>query len=144
MDIDSLQQSLKQTEVRSKAIARHIAVHLRVLMLLTLRFASSQKIDKALADDDLKSDCTDIDDEESSPKCSIPDDLSDIDSRRDGAMEGLDDENDSGVAKDLNDDLVEDRIAVPDTDFGLGDIPRQYDGLIIENDAPSNGCVLPS
>lgn len=135
LDMISLQQRLQKTEGRSKAIARHIAVHLQVLMLLTLRFAALQKDDKNLVDDDLKSDCVDIDDENSSSKSSDPEKLSGIDSKRDVAMEDMSDEADSGVAKNMDNDLLEDGIPVPDTDLDFSGIPRQYDGLVAENDA---------
>lgn len=135
LEMSTLQQRPQRTEDRSKAIARHIAVHLQLLMLLTLRFAALQKNDNDLVDDDLKSDYVDIDDEESSPKGSDPENILGINSRRDVTMEDISDEDNSEVAKDIHNDLVEDDIPVPDTDLDLDDIPRQYDGLVAEEDA---------
>ncbi|PNP41712.1 hypothetical protein TGAMA5MH_06305 [Trichoderma gamsii] len=135
LEMNTLQQRPQRTEDRSKAIARHIAVHLQLLMLLTLRFAALQKNDNDLVDDDLKSDYVDIDDEESSPKGSDPENILGINSRRDVTMEDISDEDNSEVAKDIHNDLVEDDIPVPDTDLDLDDIPRQYDGLVAEEDA---------
>ncbi|KAL7921713.1 hypothetical protein ACQKWADRAFT_321286 [Trichoderma austrokoningii] len=135
MDMNSLRQRQQQTEGRSKPVARHIAAHLQVLMLLTLRFAALQKDNEKLVDDDLNSDYVDVDDENSSPKGNDPENLSGIDSGRDDVtMEDMDDEDDLGVNKHVVNDLVEDDILIPDTDLGLDDIPRKYDGLVAEND----------
>ncbi|KAM0514250.1 hypothetical protein ACHAPE_007087 [Trichoderma viride] len=134
LDMNTLQQRPQRTEDRSKTIARHIAIHLQVLMLLTLRFAALQKEDNDLVDDDLKSDDVDIDEENSSSESNDSDNLSDINSRRDVVTGDIDDKDGSGAAKDLDNDMVEDNISVPDTDFSLDDIPKQYDGLVAEND----------
>ncbi|KAM0484551.1 hypothetical protein ACHAPX_001977 [Trichoderma viride] len=134
LDMTSLQQKRQRTEDRSKATARHIAVHLQVLMLLTLRFAALKKDDHDLVDDDLKSDYVDMDDEESSPKGNDPENLSGSDFRRDVTIEDTGDEDGSAVAKEMDNDLVEDNIPVPDTDLDLDDIPRQYKCSVVEND----------
>ncbi|KAK1253166.1 hypothetical protein MKX08_004353 [Trichoderma sp. CBMAI-0020] len=135
VDMNTFQQRPQRTEDRSKAIARHIAIHLQVLMLLTLRFAALRKDDNDLVDDDLKSDDVDIDEENSSSKSNASESLSDIHSRKDVVVEDMDGEDDPGAAKDLGNDLVKDDIPSPDPDFGLENIPRQYDGLLVENDA---------
>lgn len=141
LDMDSLQQRLQRTEDRSKAIARHIAMHLQVLMLLTMRFAALQKDNNDLVDDDLKSDYVDIDDEGSFSGGNNPENLSGTGSGRDVAMEDMDNADDFGVPEDLANDLVEDDKPVPDTDLVLHDIPRPYDGLVAENDAFLNNLI---
>ncbi|EHK18146.1 uncharacterized protein TRIVIDRAFT_123746, partial [Trichoderma virens Gv29-8] len=133
-DKKSHQHRSQQTEDHSKAVARHIAAHLQVLMLLTLRFAALQGDNGALADDDFKSNSVDIDDGSSVSKGSDLGKLSEIDSRADVTIKYMDDDDDTGDAMDLDDGFVEHNISIPDTEFDLKDIPRQYDGLATEND----------
>lgn len=128
-DMVSQRQRLQQTQSRSKAIARHIAVHLQVLMLLTLRFAALQKDDEAL-DDGIRSDSVDIDDANSASMGNDLGRLADIDLE----LDVMDDGNNSGDAMNL-DDAVEDDIQIPDTDLDLNYVPRPYDNLVAENDA---------
>ncbi|UKZ53982.1 hypothetical protein TrVGV298_007786 [Trichoderma virens] len=88
----------------------------------------------ALADDDFKSNSVDIDDGSSVSKGSDLGKLSEIDSRADVTIKYMDDDDDTGDAMDLDDGFVEHNISIPDTEFDLKDIPRQYDGLATEND----------
>jgi nucleoside phosphorylase len=103
-------------------------------MLLTLRFAALQKDDGVLHDD-IKSDSVDIDDGNSASRGNDLGRLSDIDSQADVSMKDMDGEDNGGDAMDLDDDVVEDVIPIPDTDLDLEDVPRQCDGLAAENDA---------
>lgn len=132
-DVSSHPRRPHQSEDRSEALARHIAVHLQVLMLLTLRLAALQKDDEVL-DDDIKSDSVDIDDGNSASKGNDLGRLSDIDSQADVTMKDMDGGNNGWDAMDLDEDVVEDDITIPDTDLDLEDVPRQCDGLAAEND----------
>jgi nucleoside phosphorylase len=133
LDSNTLQQRLRRAEGRSKTITSHIAVHLQVLMLLTLRFAAARRgDDKTFLDDDLKSDCVEFDDENSSSKSNMPENLSNVE-RMSVVMEDTDDEDNSVVSNEMDDYVAE--VNIPDTDLNFDDIPRQYDGLVDENDA---------
>lgn len=133
--IGSHRHRSRQIEDRSKAMARHIAGHLQVLMLLTLRFAALQKDDGTLMDDDVRSDSVDIDDASDASKGNDLESLSDIDSRADITIKAMDDTDDEGDAMDVDDDDAgKDDISIPDTDFDLMYVPRHYDDLAIEDD----------
>lgn len=135
-EIDSHRHRSQQIEDRSKAMARHIAGHLQVLMLLTLRFATLQKDDGTLMDDDVKSDSVDIDDASDVSKGNDLESLSDIGSRADITLKDMDDMDNEGDAMDVDDDddAGKDDIPIPDTDLDLVYIPRHYDDLAIEDD----------
>ncbi|KAH6607650.1 hypothetical protein Trco_003963 [Trichoderma cornu-damae] len=137
-DMSSHQRRRQERIDRSRAVARHVAVHLQVLMLLTLRFAALQNDDGQLVDDDdLKSDSVDVDEGNSASEGTDLGRLSHIASEADAVMkdaEGLDDTDDTGGAMDLDNDAVEDDILVPDTDLDLEFVPRQYDDLPAKND----------
>ncbi|KAJ5684067.1 uncharacterized protein N7477_000412 [Penicillium maclennaniae] len=132
-NVSSHQHRPQQSKDRSEALARHIAVHLQVLMLLTLRFAALHKDDGVL-DDGIKSDSVDIDDGNSASKANDLGRLSDIDSQADVSMKDTDGQDKGGDAMDLDDYVDEDDIPIPDTDLDLEDVPRQCDGLAAEND----------
>ncbi|KAM0465683.1 hypothetical protein ACHAPV_001740 [Trichoderma viride] len=92
-------QQTKQRQERSNTVARHIAAHLQVLMLLTLRFAALQSNDKD-ADDDLKSNSVDVDEENSAAsEDSDVGRLSPLSSLVDVAMRDTDDEKNKETAK---------------------------------------------
>lgn len=133
-DIDSHQDRSQQTEDRSKTMARHIAGHLQVLMLLTLRFAALQKDDGTLNDDGAKSDYVDIDDASNASKCNDLKNPPGIDSRADITIKDTEDKDDEEDATDMDDDAGKDDILIPDTDLDLVYIPRHYDDLAIEDD----------
>lgn len=120
-DFKALRQRLRQIIDPLKVITSHIAIHLQVLMLLILRFVALQTDDKTFVVDDLKSDCVEFDEDNSSSKSSDSGKLSDIDFRWDVAIEDKDDEDSSEVAKELNDDVIED--GIPDTDLNFDNIP---------------------
>ncbi|KAL7921155.1 hypothetical protein ACQKWADRAFT_327934 [Trichoderma austrokoningii] len=86
--------SHQQRPERLSAVARHIAAHLQVLMLLTLRFAALQSYDKDLDDDDdLQSNSVDVDEENSAGlEDSDVGRLSHLSSSADIAMRDADDE----------------------------------------------------
>lgn len=95
---DSDQQA-KQRQERSNTVARHIAAHLQVLMLLTLRFAGLQSDDEDL-DDDLKSNSVDVDEENSTAsEDSDVRRLSRLSSLEDVAMRDTDDKKNKEAAK---------------------------------------------
>ncbi|KAL2680328.1 hypothetical protein Neosp_007925 [[Neocosmospora] mangrovei] len=123
----------RQNTNHSKAIARHIAVHLQVLMFLTLHFAGLQN-DEGVLDDDINSDSADVDEGNSASEGNDLGRLSDIASNSDIIMNEVDDTDNTDNTLDLDDGVLKDDIPVPDTDFDLGGIPRQYEGLRIEND----------
>jgi hypothetical protein len=138
-DMGSHRHRPQHSNDRSKAVAQHIAIHLQVLMLLTLRFAALQK-DDGVSDDDFKSDYVDIDDGNSADgnsalKGNDLGRLSDIDSQADVTMKTMDNEDNAVDIMDLDDDVVVDDIPIPDTDLDLEDVPRQCDGLAPEDDA---------
>lgn len=137
-DMGSHRHRPQHSNGRSKAVAQHIAIHLQVLMLLTLRFAALQKengvSDDDFSDDDFESDSVDIDDGNSALKDNDLGRLSDIDSQADVTMKNMDNEDNAGDTMDLDDDVVVDDIPIPDTDLDLEDVPRQCDRLAAEND----------
>ncbi|CAH0058706.1 unnamed protein product [Clonostachys solani] len=125
----SLRRKPQRTEERSKTVARHIASHLQVLMLLTIRFAGLQDDDGGL-DDDINSKSAEINEESSSPG---PDDsyesLSDSSLRKEAIVIDADELRNSEDIMDLDYIAVEDDSLVPDMDITLDDVPRQYDNL---------------
>ncbi|KAJ5899928.1 hypothetical protein N7495_004672 [Penicillium taxi] len=133
-DVGSHGHKSQQSKDRSEAVARHIAVHLQVLMLLTLRFAAIQKDDRAL-DDGIKSDSVDIDDRNSASKGNDLERLSDINSQANVDMKDIDGEDNGKDTMDLDDEIVEKDILIPDMALDLEDVPRQCDDLAAENDA---------
>ncbi|KAI0449228.1 hypothetical protein F5B21DRAFT_518328 [Xylaria acuta] len=126
-------QSQQQNEDRSVAMARHVAAHLQTLMFLTLRFADIQNYNGRL-DDDIKSDSVEIDEGNGSLERNDVARLSDVVSDSDIVMTDTTGNMDSTTAVIDIDDFVEDEIVIPDTNLDLSDIPRQYDGLMPEND----------
>jgi hypothetical protein len=139
-DIDSHQYRRQQRKDRSKAVARHIAVHLQVLMLLTLRFTALQREGEGV-DDDIRSDSVDIDEESSTSGGTDQGGISNINFQADATMKSVDDENNMGDATDPDDDVVEDDIPIPDTDLDLEFIPRQYDDLAAKDDEFLNEVI---
>jgi hypothetical protein len=133
-DMGSHRHRPQHSNDRSKAVAQHIAIHLQVLMLLTLRFAALQK-DDGVSDDDFKSHYVDTDDGNSALKGNDLGTISDIDSQADVTMKSMDNEDNAGDTMDLDDDVVVDDIPIPDTDLDLRNVPRQCDRLAAENDA---------
>ncbi|KAK1246370.1 hypothetical protein MKX08_000172 [Trichoderma sp. CBMAI-0020] len=133
-DMGSHQKRKRRNRDSSKAVTRHIAVHLQVLMLLTLRFAAALQDDDEDLGDSVKSDSVSIDEGNSALEGTDLGRLSDIDFKADITLEDIDDEDNVGDAMDP-DNAVEDSIPIPDTDLNLKDIPGQYDGLAAENDA---------
>ncbi|KAL7784840.1 hypothetical protein V8C37DRAFT_395280 [Trichoderma ceciliae] len=135
-DMESHQYRRQQRKDRSKAAARHIAVHLQVLMLLTIRFAALQNDDGEL-NDDIKSNSVDIDEGNSASEGTDLGRLSHVASEVDVTMKDAEDvdgvDNTEG-AMDLDYGVVRDDIPVPDTDVDLEFVPRQHDGLPAQND----------
>ncbi|QYS93715.1 FHA domain-containing protein [Trichoderma simmonsii] len=141
-DMSSHQNRRQRNKDRSKAVARHVAVHLQVLMLLTLRFAAALEHDDEDLDDGTKSDSVNID-EGNSASIGGTDlgKLSHIASEVDVIMkDGADgdDANQAEGAMELDDDvdnnIADESIPVPDTDFDLNFVPRQYDDLEAKDD----------
>ncbi|CAG9980543.1 unnamed protein product [Clonostachys byssicola] len=110
---------------RSIAVARHIASHLQMLMLLTLRFTSL--MNDSGNDDEVNSESVECDEEENLP---ISDPTNDL-------LSDLDD--DMGTASlpdaetDKEDDIRNDNVEVPDCDIEIR-IPSRYDGLTVKDD----------
>lgn len=141
-DMSSHQNRRKRNKDRSKAVARHVAVHLQVLMLLTLRFAAVLEHDDEDLDDGTKSDSVNID-EGNSASIGGTDlgKLSHIASEVDVIMKDGADGNDANQAEgamelddDVDNDIADESIPVPDTDFDLNFVPRQYDDLEAKDD----------
>ncbi|KAL5086064.1 hypothetical protein Trisim1_009691 [Trichoderma cf. simile WF8] len=141
-DMSSHQNRRQRNKDRSKALARHVAVHLQVLMLLTLRFAAALEHDDEDLDDGTKSDSVNID-EGNSASIGGTDlgKLSHIESEVDVVMKDGEDGNDTKQAEDameldddVDNDIADESIPVPDTDFDLNFVPRQYDDLEAKDD----------
>ncbi|KAL6795426.1 hypothetical protein J3E68DRAFT_450387 [Trichoderma sp. SZMC 28012] len=141
-DMSSHQNKRQRNKDRSKAVARHVAVHLQVLMLLTLRFAAALEHDDEDLDDGTKSDSVNID-EGNSASIGGTDlgKLSHIASEVDVIMKDGADGNDGNQAEgamelddDVDNDIADESIPVPDTDFDLNFVPRQYDDLEAKDD----------
>ncbi|KAL6836583.1 hypothetical protein J3E69DRAFT_32659 [Trichoderma sp. SZMC 28015] len=141
-DMSSHQNRRQRNKDRSKAVARHVAVHLQVLMLLTLRFAAALEHDDEDLDDGTKSDSVNID-EGNSASIGGTDlgKLSHIDSEVDVIMKDKADGSDANQAEgamelddDVDNNIVDESIPVPDTDFDLNFVPRQYDDLEAKDD----------
>lgn len=141
-DMSSHQNRRQRNKDRSKAVARHVAVHLQVLMLLTLRFAAALEHDDEDLDDGAKSDSVNID-EGNSASIGGTDlgKLSHIASEVDVIMKDGRDGNDGNQAEgamelddDVDNDIADESIPVPDTDFDLNFVPRQYDALEAKDD----------
>lgn len=133
-DASSRSQRTHQTNERTKAIARHVAAHLQVLMFLTLRFAALQNDDdQGGLDGDVNSDSADIDEGNSDTEGRDLGRVSDIDSEN-TVLTHDDDADSVEDAMELDDAIVEDDIPVPDTDLDLVDIPRRYDDLSTDID----------
>ncbi|KPM39643.1 hypothetical protein AK830_g6898 [Neonectria ditissima] len=123
----------QRTRECSKATARHIAAHLQVLMLLTLRLAALQNADGDLCDD-IKSDSVDIDEGNNGAEGNDLGRLSDVASQTDVTTNDVDDAENAEDDMDLDDTTVEDDVEVPDAKLDLQDVPRQYDNLAVEDD----------
>ncbi|KAF3072631.1 hypothetical protein CFAM422_005299 [Trichoderma lentiforme] len=141
-DMSSHQNRRQRNKDRSKAVARHVAVHLQVLMLLTLRFVAALEHDDEGLDDGTKSDSVNID-EGNSASIGGTDlgKLSHIDSEVDVIMKDGADGNDGSQAEGamepddhVDNDIADESIPVPDTDFDLNFVPRQYDDLEAKDD----------
>lgn len=135
-DTASHQRRRQQRKDHSKAIARHIAAYLRVLMLLTLRFAALRNGDGDL-NDDVKSNSVDIDEGSSASGDIDLGKLSSIASQEDATRKDvtyIDNMDNSDGAMDLDNDVVETDAQIPDTDLDLRFIPRQYDKLDADDD----------
>ncbi|KAH0532089.1 hypothetical protein TsFJ059_000827 [Trichoderma semiorbis] len=141
-DMTSHQNRRQRNKDRSKAVARHVAVHLQVLMLLTLRFAAALEHDDEDLDDGTKSDSVNIDEGNSASIGSTDlGKLSHIDSEVDVEMKDGEDGNDTRQAEgamelddEVDNDIADESIPVPDTDFDLNFVPRQYDDLEAKDD----------
>lgn len=141
-DTNFHQNRRQRNKDRSKVVARHVAVHLQVLMLLTLRFAAALQHDDEDLDDGTKSDSVNID-EGNSASIGGTDlgKLSHIGSEADVIMKDKEDGNDAKQAEgamELDDDvdngIADESIPVPDTDLDLNFVPRQYDDLEAKDD----------
>ncbi|PKK52810.1 hypothetical protein CI102_1787 [Trichoderma harzianum] len=141
-DMSSHQDRRQRDKDRSKAVARHVAVHLQVLMLLTLRFAAALEHDDEDLDDGTKSDSVNID-EGNSASIGGTDlgKLSHIASEVDVIMKDGADGNDANQAEgamelddDVDNNIADESVPVPDTDFDLNFVPRQYDDLEAKDD----------
>lgn len=129
---ESPQQRMQRRE-RSNAIARHIASHLQVLMLLTLRFAALKSDDDDL-NDDFKSNSADFD--EGTNATSEDADLGRLSythSSGDVSMLNWSTEANREAAASPNVDAAKNdvSISVPNLDFGLA--LRQYEDLGAHN-----------
>ncbi|UKZ60138.1 uncharacterized protein TrAtP1_001422 [Trichoderma atroviride] len=128
--------SYQQRKDPSNTIARHIAAHLQVLMLLTLRFAALESDGEDL-NDDFKSNSVDIDEENTRSFISKDTDLgrsSHQSSLRDVTMEDIDGEKGKEIEKDDTQSLS----------TGLSFEPplKGYDDRETEiNDKPNNANV---
>lgn len=120
---------------RSVAAAKHIASHLQVLMLLTLRLATLTNDRRDIDDDEINSNSVEWDEEEDSvggdsAKSSFPD---------------LDDEMDKDeLADDITgqtEDIPKDVLEVPDCDVELI-IPSRYDKFEAKDDHFLQGVLL--
>ncbi|UKZ73754.1 hypothetical protein TrVFT333_001404 [Trichoderma virens FT-333] len=144
-DMDSHQQRRQRNKDRSKTVARHVAIHLQVLMLLTLRFAAILQDDDGDLDDGAKSDSVDIDERNSALVGADLGRLSHIASEADITMKDGQEGNEAEDAEDNedsnNDDIVEDDMPVPDTDLDLQFVPRQYDDFAAKNDEFLNRLI---
>ena len=133
-DTTHSQQRRKQDTDRSKIMTEHIASHLQVLMLLTLRFADLDHSSEDL-DNDIDSGYADFDSESNiindvdGLMVIAPEPEEVIESEGWGALGPAED------AMDPNGVTMGEDTAVPDSDFDFSVVPRQYDDLPIENDA---------
>ncbi|KAI9902525.1 hypothetical protein N3K66_001877 [Trichothecium roseum] len=118
-------------------MTEHIASHLQVLMLLTLRFANLENISEDL-DNDIGSEYADFDSEDSViAKGNDMDRLMEIASEPEEVIESEDWEtlDPAEDAMDPNGVAMGGDMAAPDSDFDFSVVPRQYDDLPIEDDA---------
>lgn len=134
-DSDSAEspQQRMQRRGRSNAIARHVAAHLQVLMLLTLRFVAL-KSDGDDLNDDFTSNSADFD--EGTNATSEDADLGQLSrthSSGDTTMKSVSGENDRETATGLDVDGAKDNasVSVPSPNFGLA--LKQYDDLGANN-----------
>ena len=142
------------THDNAEMMARHIAGHLQVLMLLTIRLLYLQEEEKQGDDGvagDVNSDSVDIGDSENSTGA-IGDSVGRGSKKRHGAAavgsdQDLDipdrdevvavdtsDNNNNNNNNNNDDDDDDDMAAIPDAVMDLSDIPRQYDNLPAEKD----------
>ncbi|KAL6881284.1 hypothetical protein J3F83DRAFT_47012 [Trichoderma novae-zelandiae] len=135
----------QRSKGRSKAVSRHVAVHLQVLMLLTLRFAAALRDNDGGVDDGTKSDSVDIDEGNSASNGTDLGRLSHVTSEDDVTMKDGSDEGNGGgdIEPDEGprDDITADDVPVPDSDIDLEFIPRQYDNLAVEDDEFLNELI---
>ncbi|KAL7804648.1 hypothetical protein V8C44DRAFT_342887 [Trichoderma aethiopicum] len=135
----------QRSEGRLMAVSRHVAVHLQMLMLLTLRFAAALQDDDGGLGDDVGSNSVDIDEGNSASGGTDLGRLSSIASDEDITMKNEDGERNTGGDMDsvqgLSDDITADDMPVPDTDIDLKFIPKQYDNLAVEDDIFLNELI---
>ncbi|KAL7820891.1 hypothetical protein V8C26DRAFT_419188 [Trichoderma gracile] len=128
----------RHSKDRSMAVSRHVAVHLQVLMLLTLRFAEALQDNDGDVSDDARSNSVDIDEGNSASGATDLGRLSHIVSDEDVTMKDesheVNTEGNMDFIESLDDDLAADDMLVPDTDIDLEFVPRQHDNLAVEDD----------
>ncbi|KAK4187619.1 hypothetical protein QBC35DRAFT_409984 [Podospora australis] len=138
-DDESYRSRMKQsaTAENSKMMARHIAAHLQVLMLLTIRLSSLSVDDVDSDDDEVNSYSVDINDSERSSESEMTDLISASAADTDVEMSDthtlqLSDSDDEMAGADAPG--ADNSGSIPDAAVDLSDIPRPYDELDGEND----------
>lgn len=137
VDADSHQQK-RQIKDPSNEIARHIATHLQLLMLLTLRFADLQSyyIHDIFPDGDIKSNSADIDEKHSAASDGLSDLGNIIEEDEDG-------ENNKESPMNLLVD-TEKVISMTSSDFRLALEEHGHPGVISDNMSDSIANWLPN
>lgn len=117
---------------KAKIMGRHIASHLQVLMLLTLRFTTLQEMEvKDDTGSDIDSQSVDFDDDEDL-------ELSEIHSEESISAVSVESDSELEQSMDIDDDngdhQLDDQISIPDAMVDFSDVVRKYDNLKLEDD----------
>lgn len=132
---DSDEQHVPEISELSRTVARHIAAHLQVLMLVTLRLSILQNGWDNDACDEIQSNYAELDEDYSVPASDDSRKPSDIVSSNHGTME-RDDQSAGDKEKTtvLDYDDTTDRVPSPDIDLDFSHVPRPYDDVAPEDD----------
>lgn len=124
---DSDEQQVPEISELSRTVARHIAAHLQVLMLVTLRLSSLQNGQDNDASVEIQSNYAELDENYSVPGSDDSRKPSDIVSLNDGTME-RDEEfaGDEEKTTILDYDTTEDRVPSPDIELDFSDVRRSF------------------
>ncbi|KAK7715846.1 hypothetical protein SLS63_011262 [Diaporthe eres] len=124
---DSDEQQVPEISELSRTVARHIAAHLQVLMLVTLRLSSLQNGQDDDASVEIQSNYAELDENYSVPGSDDSRKPSDIVSLNDGTME-RDEEfaGDEEKTTILDYDTTEDRVPSPDIELDFSDVRRSF------------------